>query len=138
MNLFIHRSAASAALVALAISLVAGCTGNGGDAAGSSDMAEHAVNHPTTEADLATTRGKHSIASDNATLWVNGLGCPLCASNIDKQLIRVSGVSKVNVDLSDGRVDLAFKSGSTHPSPARLADAVADAGFTLVKVEEKK
>ena len=98
---------------------------------------QHPATHAVTPTDAALARSKEPIASDAVVLHVNGLGCPLCASNIDKQLERVKGVSSVAVDLSTGIVTLGLAPGQTHPSPARLGDAVEDAGFTLVKVETR-
>jgi len=95
---------------------------------------EHPVIHETSPADLRAVHSNTPIASAGATLYVNGLGCPLCASNIDRQLVRVPGVKKVTVDLSEGKVALDFKD-SPRPSPHQLESAVADAGFTLVKLE---
>ncbi len=89
-----------------------------------------------TEADRAFAASKEPLTSDGARLYVNGMGCPLCASALDLQLKRVQGVDAATVDLSKGQVDVAL-SGKSRPSPQRLADAVADAGFTLVKVEPR-
>ncbi len=96
---------------------------------------EHIINHEVSAADLAAARSGTALPADSAVLWVNGMGCPLCASNIDKQLVRVPGVNSVKVDLGEGKVWLTLKPGAAHPSPARLGEAVEDAGFTLVKVE---
>ena len=73
------------------------------------------------------------ISADSATLTVHGLGCPLCAHNIDKQLLEVPGVQRVSVDLGTGTVVVAL-AGQPRPSPADLAAAVERAGFTLVGV----
>jgi len=73
------------------------------------------------------------LVADSATLYVNGLSCPLCASSIDKQLARLPGVQKVCVDLSSGKDSLSL-GGEARPSPSDLATAVADSGFTLVRI----
>lgn len=99
------------------------------------DMPE-GVHHRATESDTAFIKSTEPLPAGSALLWVNGLGCPLCATNVDKQLVRVEGVQSVSVDMSNGTVLLGL-SGKSRPSPARLADAVADAGFTLVKVETR-
>lgn len=124
-------------VLATPVSLILSACASNNPGAASASMEEHAVNHQATAADLAALKSKEPIPGAGAVLWVNGLGCPLCASNIDKQLERVRGVSTVRVDLSSGMVTLALKPGAPHPSPARLTDAVADAGFTLVKVEQR-
>lgn len=110
---------------------IAGC------ATGMSEAAEeNAIVHDVTAAELREAQSRTPIAASGAVLYVNGLGCPLCASNVDKQLKRVPGVADIAVDLSVGRVTLGFKDGP-HPSPYILGEAVADAGFTLVKVESR-
>ncbi len=98
---------------------------------------ENPINHEVNPADLEAVKSKTAIAANNVTLWVNGLGCPLCASNIDMQLVRVPGVKTVYVDLSVGKVTIGLDPAKPHPSPARLNDAVLDAGFTLVKIENQ-
>ena len=75
------------------------------------------------------------IASHVVTLTVHGLGCPLCAGNIDKQLMRVPGIENVKVNLNDGtaimRVDPS--AGLTR---SQLAKAIYESGFTLIKIDE--
>lgn len=112
-----------------------GSSGVSGGAAPAMASDETAIDHDVSAADLASARSTAPIAGDSAVLYVNGLGCPLCASNIGRQLERIQGVDTVKVDLSDGKVDLRFKPGGERPSPAALGEAVEDAGFTLVKVE---
>jgi len=105
--------------------------------AGSTDVGhaeENPVNYTPTAADLERVKSDAPVAGSHAVLYVNGLGCPLCASNIDQQLLRVRGVDKVKTDLSVGRVTVDLVTGK-QPSPALLAAAVEDAGFTLVKIE---
>jgi copper chaperone CopZ len=76
-----------------------------------------------------------TLAEPNtAVLYVNGMGCPLCANNVDKQLLAVKGVENVRVDLGSGQV-LARLSPDHQPSREQLAKAVADSGFTLVKID---
>lgn len=74
------------------------------------------------------------IASNTATLEVHGLSCPKCATNVDLTLAEVTGVQRVEkVDLSSGQVKLAFTEHH-HPTPAALAHAVKDAGYTLIAI----
>src|SRR5688572_27775319 len=42
------------------------------------------------------------IDSPTATLLVYGMGCPLCANNLDKQLLAMGNVEKVEVDMGTG------------------------------------
>jgi copper chaperone CopZ len=72
---------------------------------------------------------KTPIQAPHATLKVYGMACPLCASNIDKNLAAMPGVSNVKVDMGKGliHVDLA---GPTRPTARDLANVVEDSGFT--------
>lgn len=121
---------------ALSLSMIA-CAGPGRPDPGASHSDQDLIVHAVTPEDTAAARSETPIRADRVVLWVNGLGCPLCASNIDRQLARVDGVQSVSVDLGRGKVVLTLKPGAAHPSPARLGDAVEDAGFTLVKVEPR-
>jgi len=74
------------------------------------------------------------ITEATATLSVSGMSCPLCANNIDKQLMRVKGVSGVSVDLGSGKVVVKI-GGDQKPSRMELADAIRQSGFTLTRIE---
>lgn len=68
-----------------------------------------------------------------AEIDVLGLSCPKCATNVDQVLGALPGIGQVDVDLSEGLIRLRFE-GLVAPSPADLAHAVKDAGFTPVEV----
>ncbi len=84
---------------------------------------------PAAQSETPTT----PLPGSTATLAVQGLSCPLCASNVDKQLLRVAGVEKVDVDLGAGIVKVAFDPAAA-PSAATLRKAVEDSGYTLTAV----
>ena len=69
-----------------------------------------------------------------ATLIVHGMGCPLCANNIDKQLLAIPGVERVNVDLGSGAVQVTM-GGTNRPTSEQLAAAVQQSGYTLVRID---
>ncbi len=108
-----------------------GCASNPSNT--SPEYEERPIVHAVSAEDQAMAKSKESLKTESALLYVNGMGCPLCASNIDLQLIRVRGVTKVDVDLGIGTALVRF-GGERRPSPYLLGEAVADAGFTLVKV----
>ncbi len=132
-----HMLVTTLALLAIPAAplVLSACASSNQSADGQSEYEKNPINHSVSEADIAAAKSTKPVDSDTVTLWVNGLGCPLCASNIDHQLKRVAGVQSVYVDLSVGKVTLGLKPGAPHPSPAKLGDAVEDAGFTLVKIE---
>ncbi len=107
-----------------------GCASSGGHTQKEAEGPVHAATAEETAALASTT----PIDRENVTLFVNGLGCPQCASNIDIQLERVTGVSNIAVNWTAGTVDLSL-AGKSRPSPAQLSTAVRRAGFTLVKIQ---
>ncbi|MBL0871571.1 MAG: heavy-metal-associated domain-containing protein [Phycisphaerales bacterium] len=110
----------------------AGGSGGGGSVAGNPD--ENAVMHTVTAADLASAKGSTPVASKDVVLWINGMGCPQCVTNVDLQLERIDGAKDVRVDLANGKVAVRFEK-EPRPTPDRIAKAVSDAGLTLVKIE---
>jgi copper chaperone CopZ len=124
---------ASSSLVLGSALFLTGCASGSASKAGSDTMQENAVQHTVSAADIAATHSKEPITADSVTLLVNGLGCPQCATNIDKTLENVKGVQSVQVDLSTGKV-LVGLVGRQRPSAHRLSEAVTDAGLTLVKI----
>lgn len=132
MSTRIARIALASAL--LGSVALCGCASSSSTAGAEPQYEEGSIVHQVSDADRALAKSTDPISTSHATLWVNGLGCPQCASNIDIQLARISGVQKVQVDLSTGKVGVDL-TGNIRPSPARLAKAVDLAGFTLVKIE---
>jgi len=82
--------------------------------------------------DLAS---KAPLTSDRVTLHVNGLSCPLCASNVDRQIGTLPGVVSADVNFEKGTIDLSLV--EPRPSPMTLERAVDRAGFTLVSIEPR-
>jgi copper chaperone CopZ len=106
------------ALTLAGLSASAGCQSSGtGDAA------------PTSRPAVASAAG-----SSVATLIVHGLACPLCANNLDKQLLALPGVEKVHVDLGNGSV-LVTMAAASHPTHDQIAHAVQQSGYTLVRID---
>ena len=98
------------------------------------DGSESYWQHAPTEADAAALMDKAAIKAKWVTLYVNGLGCPQCASNIDLTLTKVRGISWMYVDLGHGVVQIKLEGDSARPSPFEFKNKVTDAGFTLVKI----
>jgi copper chaperone CopZ len=73
-----------------------------------------------------------STAGDTIVMTVHGMSCPLCATNVDKQLLRVRGVHSVEVDLSTGAVTMLVSEVSP-PTDAQLMRAVEESGFTVAE-----
>jgi copper chaperone len=94
--------------------VVGGCATTGGEARTSADDAE-------------------VITATGATLVVHGMSCPLCANNVDKQLLDVPGVSDVLVDMGTGEVKVSFAPDAT-VTRGQLVRAVDRSGFTLAEV----
>ncbi len=120
--------------------VLAGCASSGGGSGGGAAMktrdeaGELTSEEARAAAELATST--EPLTGTSATLWVHGLSCPLCSSNIDSVLSRVEGVKGVHVDLEKGVVHVGL-TGDAKPSRKDLWKAVDSSGFTLVKVESK-
>lgn len=71
--------------------------------------------------------------ANEITLWIEGMGCPMCATNVEYELEELGGVAdaRINLKLGTAYVTLA---GATRPTREELATAVADSGLTLSKI----
>ena len=74
-----------------------------------------------------------AVAGTSATLVVHGMSCPLCAHNVDKQLLAVPGVTGVRLDMGTGEAFLSLD-GTGRTTRQMLADAIDRSGFTLQEV----
>ena len=115
-------------IAALALVLVLIATGcQSGPANGS------AITQAIPEGSSLDVTSTAPIDAPRAVLVVHGLGCPLCAHNVDGQLSAVQGVKDVEVDLGTGNITVGL-ADAPRPSPAQLAAAVDRSGFTLVRI----
>ncbi len=79
--------------------------------------------------------GAAVAASPAYKLRVDGLACPFCAYGIEKQLSKLEGVARVDVDIEKGAVMVRLKEGATLDEATAKA-AVKSAGFTLRAFEQ--
>lgn len=54
-----------------------------------------------------------TVESPDATVYVDGMACPFCAYGIEKKLKNLGSIQKMEVQLEEGRVLLAFKEGES-------------------------
>ena len=83
---------------------------------------------------MSTTSIQGQTATSSAErvfikIEIKGLACPYCAFGMEKELKKVSGVDKVDIELKTG---LAYISTpiAQKPSPESLKKIIKDAGFT--------
>ncbi|MEO1237879.1 MAG: heavy metal-associated domain-containing protein [Planctomycetota bacterium] len=69
-----------------------------------------------------------------ATIAARGMSCPLCASNADRRLMKIDGVTWTRIDLGQGLVTVGLDPAKPTPSADALQTAVRDAGFTAQEV----
>ncbi len=74
-------------------------------------------------------------ASPAYKLRVDGLACPFCAYGIEKQLSKLDGVARIDVDIENGAVMVRLNEGATLDETTARA-AVKRAGFTLRAFEQ--
>ncbi|MFG0330197.1 MAG: heavy-metal-associated domain-containing protein [Phycisphaerales bacterium] len=72
-----------------------------------------------------------NAGSDTVLMTVYGMSCPLCATNVDKQLLKIPGVEGVNTNLDSGIITIDI-SPTNPPSDAALEEAIEESGFTLI------
>jgi len=122
-------------LLACSISatLVVGLGACASSQSASSADTEQAVEYSATTEEAALVKSEQPLPPGPIVMYMNGLSCPLCATNIDQQVEKLPGVSDVKVDLSTGKVK-ANLSGPSTPSPRQLANAADAAGVTLIKI----
>lgn len=77
------------------------------------------------------------LASPDATVYVDGLACPFCAYGVEKKLNTLDAVQKMEVQLEEGRILLAFEEGASL-AKEDIQKAVQNAGFTARKIEFSK
>ena len=66
------------------------------------------------------------------TISISGLTCGHCVASVTEELEALEDVSNVTVELNKGGISRAtIVSGNEFP-PARLAEAVAEAGYLVV------
>ncbi len=82
------------------------------------------------QVDLTAVNGEAMPSGPAVTMWIKGMSCPFCATNLEDQLRRIPGVGQVVIDLGTGRVVVALDTANP-PSKDQLAKAVDDSGFTL-------
>ena len=82
------------------------------------------------QVDLTAVNGEAMPSGPAATMWIKGMSCPFCATNLEDQLHRIPGVGQVVIDLGTGRVMVALDAANP-PSKDQLAKAIDDSGFTL-------
>lgn len=85
----------------------------------------------TTTSTAHGVQGDEVITTPTATLVVHGMSCPLCANNVDSQLMDIQGVRSVDLDMGSGEVKVSFEQDAT-VTHAQLARAIERSGFTLV------
>lgn len=81
-----------------------------------------------------------SLAGEKVVVRVDGLSCAYCAYSLEKNLQKLDGVEKVEINLEEGIATLQLKEGAVLKAEV-VEKTVKDSGFTprsVKKVEETK
>ena len=73
--------------------------------------------------------------SEKASMAITGMHCAACASNIEKSLRKLHGVSKAAVNFATEKAYVEYDSAAATPDD--LERAVADAGYGVLKEQEQ-
>jgi copper chaperone len=71
--------------------------------------------------------------SNTSTLKVTGMTCAHCVNAVTDELTALPGVTAVDVELHAGEVSSVNVRSDTELDPAAVANAVDEAGYTLVE-----
>ncbi|ACV26738.1 MULTISPECIES: heavy-metal-associated domain-containing protein [Kangiella] len=74
-------------------------------------------------------------ASKHYQIRVDGLACPYCAYGIEKKLMKIDGVTHVDIDLKKGLV-IVVGNETLVLKDSQLKTLFNDAGFTFRKIEK--
>jgi mercuric ion binding protein len=89
---------------------------------------------------LAVTSGavaqRPAAGGKQAVVTVQGMQCPFCAYGIQKQLKKLQGVTKVDVELAKNQAIVSF-APDAKVTDADIQQAIRKAGFTPGKIEWK-
>lgn len=64
----------------------------------------------------------------NQTIVVSGMTCGHCVNSVTEELSKINGVSKVEVDLATGQVDIET---NEEIGRLKLEEAIKEAGYEL-------
>lgn len=67
------------------------------------------------------------------TLKLEGLTCQHCVGSVTNELQSLPGVTDVDIDLVRGGISTATVTSNPTPPSQQLADAVAEAGYTVIE-----
>ncbi len=56
------------------------------------------------QVDLAAVDDEAMPSGPVATMWIKGMACPFCATNLEGQLEKVKGIERITIDLGTGKV----------------------------------
>ncbi|MCH8261176.1 MAG: cation transporter [Planctomycetes bacterium] len=86
------------------------------------------------QVDLAAVDDEAMPTGPVATMWIKGMACPFCATNLEGQLEKIEGIKKIIIDLGTGKVVMVLDS-TTPATKEAMAKAVDNSGFTLDRIE---
>lgn len=86
---------------------------------------------------LLAWSGAVLAASHVYRLYVDGLACPFCAYGVEKNILALDGVEKLDIDMAGGFITVVMETGSVLEEETAKR-AVDDSGFTLRRFEARK
>ncbi len=116
-------------IVTLFILIAAGCTGT-------KDIVTAELpttTQPTHNTEAPATQAS-TVSGPQATIPINGMACPFCTYNIQRQIQALDGVEQVDVSLEKGEASVIL-SEQDAPTAQQLRGAVESAGFTPGEVQ---
>lgn len=69
------------------------------------------------------------------TVDISGMTCSHCVASVTEELAGLDGVENVTVNLNKGGISTATITSGTELDPAKIGDAVAEAGYQVVSAD---
>jgi copper chaperone CopZ len=130
---FTASLSASITAIATITAVLGGCGAS--DATDTRDAQAFDTKAPAAGAAPTVIADARPVSGSGSVLWVRGMSCPKCVSNVDLQLKRLPGVDRVAINMGLGTVSVTY-AGTERPSTRQLAEAVDNAALTLLRIEE--
>lgn len=96
-------------------------------------FARAAAGQTAAEASVLSPEGD----SADVVMEVDGLTCPFCSFGLEKKLLALEAVDKIDIKLSEGLVHIFLKPGKQLSDDA-LRKAVKDAGFGAGEIKRRE
>ena len=84
---------------------------------------------------ISQVQAQNKELKGKVKVQVDGLSCPFCAYGLEKKLIKMKGIAKIEIDVENAFAILTIEEGKT-VSEELIRENVKLAGFTAREIKE--